>query len=250
MNFESKYIEIRQFLSVPELEFNLDKKIDGLFDSDSLKMEILSKITQFINYFSIFKNIKPFMNSVYYCIETTLDLGVESTIDFKELLVKNALMRFVQDYIEYAQLTQKRQILRLLSDSFEKLQIQPIIINLGLLLKPMYQDKAYLDGAKNTKEVEISYSLPDEIEIKIKTIIDEWLKAQVITLNNQDKIKTELSKKYEDLASAFKIIKNSDFYLKLFTEVMEMLSMRLTIISLMETISDDSFEPIPINELP
>jgi hypothetical protein len=114
----------------------------------------------------------------------------------------------------------------------------------------MYQDKAYLDGAKNTKEVEISYSLPDEIEIKIKTIIDEWLKAQVITLNNQDIIKTELSKKYEDLASAFKIIKDSDFYLKLFTEVMEMLSMRLTIISLMETISDDSFEPIPINELP
>ncbi|NVM17743.1 MAG: hypothetical protein HWN80_08500 [Candidatus Lokiarchaeota archaeon] len=246
MNFESKYIEIRQFLSVPELEFNLDKKIDALFDSDSIKREILSKITQFINYFSIFKNVKPFMNSVYYCIETTLDLGVESGSDFKELLVKNALMRFVQEYIDYAQLTQKRQILKLLSDSFDKLQIQPIIINLGLLLKPMYQDKAYLDKANNTADVEISYSLLDEIEIKIKTIIDEWLKAQVITLNNQDIIKTELGKKYEDLARNFKIIKDSDIYLKLFTEVMEMLSMRLTVISLMESISDDSFEPIPI----
>ena len=246
MNFESKYIEIREFLSIPELEFNLDKKIDGLFDSDSLKMEILSKITQFINYFSIFKNVKPFMNSVYYCIETTLDLGVESISDFKELLVKNALMRFVQDYIEYAQLTQKRQILRLLSDSFDKLQIQPLIINLGLLLKPMYQDKAYLDRANNSKDEEISYSLLDEIEVKIKTIIDEWLKVQVITLTNQDKIKTELRKKYEDLASNFKIIKDSDIYLKLFTEVMEMLSMRLAMISLMESISDDSFAPIPI----
>jgi len=246
MDFESKYIEIRQFLSVSELEYNLDKKIDELFDSDSLKMEILSKITQFINYFSIFKNVKPFMNSVYYCIETTLDIGVESVGDFKELLVKNALMRFVQEYIDYAQLTQKRQILRLLSDSFDKLQIQPIIINLGLLLRPMYQDKAYLDRANNTKDVEISYSLLDEIEIKIKTIIDEWMKAQVITLSNQDKIKTELRKKYEDLASNFKIIKDSDIYLKLFTEVMEMLSMRLTMISLMGTISDDSLAPIPI----
>ncbi|MCK4384181.1 MAG: hypothetical protein KAW66_12855 [Candidatus Lokiarchaeota archaeon] len=246
MDFESKYIEIRQFLSVSELEFNLDKKIDELFDSDNLKMEILSKITQFINYFSIFKNVKPFMNSVYYCIETTLDIGVESVGDFKELLVKNALMRFVQEYIDYAQLTQKRQVLRLLSDSFEKLQIQPIIINLGLLLRPMYQDKAYLDRANNTKDVKISYSLLDDIEIKIKTIIDEWMKAQVITLSNQDKIKTELRNKYEDLASNFKITKDSDIYLKLFTEVMEMLSMRLTMISLMGTISDDSLAPIPI----
>ena len=246
MDFESKYIEIRQFLSVSELEFNLDKKIDELFDSDNLKMEILSKITQFINYFSIFKNVKPFMNSVYYCIETTLDIGVESIGDFKELLVKNALMRFVQEYIDYAQLTQKRQVLRLLSDSFEKLQIQPIIINLGLLLRPMYQDKAYLDRANNTKDVKISYSLLDDIEIKIKTIIDEWMKAQVITLSNQDKIKTELRNKYEDLASNFKITKDSDIYLKLFTEVMEMLSMRLTMISLMGAISDDSLAPIPI----
>jgi len=246
MDFESKYIEIRQFLSISELEFNLDKKIDELFDSDNLKMEILSKITQFISYFSIFKNIKPFMNSVYYCIEITLDIGTESVSDFKELLVKNALMRFVQEYIDYAQLTQKRQILKLFSDSFDKLQIQPLIINLGLLLKPMYQDKAYLDRANNTKDVEISYSLVDEIEIKIKTIIDEWMKAQVITLSNQDKIKTELRKKYEDLASNFKIIKDSDIYLKLFTEVMEMLSMRLTMISLMGSISDDSLIPIPI----
>jgi len=246
MDFEPKYIEIRQFLSVSELDFNLDKKIDEIFDSDNRKMEILSKITQFINYFSIFKNVKPFMNSVYCCIESTLDIGAVSVSDFNELLVKNALMRFVQEYIDYSQLTQKRQILKLLSDSLEKLQIQPIIINLGLLLKPMYQDKAYLDRISNTKDVEISYSLPDEIEIKIKTIIDHWMKAQVITLNNQDKIKTELRKKYEDLANNYNIIKDSDIYLKIYTEVMEMLSMRLTMISLMGAISDDSFEPIPI----
>ncbi len=247
MDLESKYFEIRQFLSISELEFNLDKKIDEFFDSDSLKMEILSKITQFIYYFSIFKNIKPFMNSVYFCIETTLDIGVESVSDFKELLVKNALMRFVQEYVDYAQLTQKRHVMKLLSDSFDKLQIQPLIINLGLLLKPMYQDQAYLDRKNKTKEVEISYSLLDKIEIKIKTIIDEWLKGQVITLNNQDKIRLELSKKYENLASNFKIIKVSDIYKKLFTEVMEMLSLRLTMISLVESISSDSFEPIPIN---
>ncbi|MHA1240682.1 MAG: hypothetical protein ACTSQU_07785 [Promethearchaeota archaeon] len=246
MDFESRYSEIRQFLSISELEFNLDKKIDELFDSDSLKMEILSNITQFIYYFSLFKNVKPFMNSVYYCIETTLEIRAESVSDFKELLVKNALMRFVQEYIDYSQLTQKRQVMKFLSDSFEKLQIQPIIINLGLLLKPMYQDKAYLDRANKTKEEKIYYSLLTENEIEIKTIIDEWLKVQVITLNNQDEIKTELGKKYDDLMIKFKIIKSSEIYKKLFNEIMEMLSMRLTLISLTESISDDSFEPIPI----
>ncbi len=246
MDFESKYVEIRQFLSISELEFNLDEKIDEFFDSDSLKMEILSIITQFIYYFSIFKSIKPFMNSVYYCIENTLDLRVESVSDFKELLVKNALMKFVQEYTNYAQLTQKRQVMKLLLDSFEKLQIQPIIINLGLLLKPMYQDKDYLDRTNKNKEVKISYSLLNESEIKIKTTIDEWLKVQALALNNQDEVRTELRKKYEDLASNFNIIKGSDIYNKLFKEIMEMLSMRLTMISLMESISDDSFEPIPI----
>jgi hypothetical protein len=224
----------------------LDKKIDELFDSDSLKIEILSNITQFIYYFSLFKNVKPFMNSVYYCIETTLEIRAESVSDFKELLVKNALMRFVQEYIDYSQLTQKRQVMKFLSDSFEKLQIQPIIINLGLLLKPMYQDKAYLDRANKTKEEKIYYSLLTENEIEIKTIIDEWLKVQVITLNNQDEIKTELGKKYDDLMINFNIIKSSEIYKKLFKEIMEMLSMRLTLISLTESISDDSFEPIPI----
>jgi len=246
MDFESKYVEIRQFLSISELEFNLDKKIDEFFDSDSLKMEILSKITQFIYYFSIFKSIKPFMNSVYYCIENTLDLRVESVSDFTELLVKNALMKFVQEYTNYAQLTQKRQVMKLLSDSFEKLQIQPLIINLGLLLKPMYQDKDYLDRTNKNKDVKISYSLLNESEIKIKTIIDNWLKVKALALNNQDEVRTELGKKYDDLASNFNIIKGSDIYNKLFKEIMEMLSMRFTMISLMESISDDSFEPIPI----
>ena len=166
MDLGSKYFEIKQFLSISDEKFNLDQKIENNFDSDNLKIEILGKIVQFIYYFSMFKNIKPFMISVYNCIESTLDLRTESVNDFKELLIKNALMRFIQDYVDYAQLTQKKQILRLFSDSLDKLQIQPLIINLGLLLKPMYQDQEYLDRANKFQEVEISYSLKDGIEIE------------------------------------------------------------------------------------
>ena len=246
MDLGSKYFEIKQFLSISDEEFNLDQKIENNFDSDDLKIEILGKIVQFIYYFSMFKNIKPFMNSVYNCIDSTLDLRTESINDFKELLIKNALMRFIEDYVDYAQLTQKKQILKLFSDSLDKLQIQPLIINLGLLLKPMYQDQEYLDRANKIQEVEISYSLNEEIEIEIKDAIDNWIKSQIVNLDNQDNLKTNLKNKYDALATEFHITKGSEVYKKLSTEVMEMLSMKLTIISLMDSMSEESFEPIPI----
>ena len=132
------------------------------------------------------------------------------------------------------------------SDSLDKLQIQPLIINLGLLLKPMYQDQEYLDRANKFQEVEISYSLNDEIEIKLKDAIDKWLKTQIINLDNQGSLKTNLKDRYDTLATEFRITKGSEFYQKLSTEVMEMLSMKFTMISLMDSMSDESFEPIPI----
>jgi len=246
MDLDLKYSEIKRYLSLPDDAFNLEQLLNKYYNKEADRIEILGSISYFIQYFSIFKTVKPFMKSVYFCIENTVEMEIESLTDFKELLIKNSLMRFVQEYIDYAQLTQKRQILKLLSDSLDKLQIQPIMINLGLLLKPMYQDQEYLDRATKFQEVEISYSLNDEIEIKLKDAIDKWLKTQIINLDNQGSLKTNLKDRYDTLATEFRITKGSEFYQKLSTEVMEMLSMKLTMISLMDSMSDESFEPIPI----
>ena len=53
----------------------------------------------------------------------------------------------------------------------------------------MYQDQEYIDRANKFQEVEISYSLNDEIEVKLKDAIDKWLKTQTINLDNQDSLK-------------------------------------------------------------
>ncbi|MFX1590109.1 MAG: hypothetical protein ACFFC1_18370 [Promethearchaeota archaeon] len=246
MVFESKYSDIKTFLSISDNSFNLKQKINFCFDSNNVKEEILGKIVQFIYYFSMFKNIKPFMNAVYNCIEKTLDLEIESINDFQELLIKNALLNFIQDYINYAKLTQKRQILKLLSDSLDKLQIQPLIINLGLLLKPMYQDQEYLDNLKYIEEVEIRYAKDDELGIQIKDQIDNWLKTQKLELDFQENLKLLLKRKYDEIISKYNIDRTSNYYKKLLTEVMEMLTMKLTMISLMDSVSEESFEPIPI----
>jgi hypothetical protein len=173
-------------------------------------------------------------------------METESISDFKELLIKNSLMTFVQEYNDYAKLTQKRQILKLLSDSLDKLQIQPIIINLGLFLRLMYQDQDYLDRKEIKKAEEITYLLSEDIEIKIKAKIDYWLKSQIIKLDNQNDLREELQHKYDLLAKEYHLVKNSKTYQNLSIEVMEMLTMRLTMLSLMESVSNESFEPIPI----
>lgn len=246
MDLESKLFEIKAYLSISEEDFNLRNKIDNYFDSDDTKIEILSKIILFIYNFSMFKKIQPFMHSVYNCIEKTLELKIETINDFNELLIKNTIMHFIQHYIDYAQLTQKRQILKLLSDSLDRLQIQPLIINLGLLLKPMYQDQNYLDQLKYIEEVEITYDSKDQIEIQIKSSVDNWFSSQQIDLDNQNELKSQLKEYYNELAKNYNLSIESDNYQRILGEIMEMLTMKLTMVSLMDSMADESFEPIPI----
>lgn len=246
MDLESRYSEIKTFLSIPDEDFELKQKINNFFESNDYKIEIISKITNFIYYFSMFKNVKPFMHSVYKCIINTLDLNIESINDFNELLIKNSIMNFVQDYINYAQLNQKRQILKLLSDSLDRLQLQPLIINLGILLKPMYQDQEYQNKVKDLKEVEVTYDFNDEIPFYIKRSIDNWLKDRIIDLDNQELIRNLLVTEFEHLTNKYNILTNSETYEKLYRDVMEMFNMKLTLISLMESFPEDSFQSISI----
>jgi hypothetical protein len=246
MDLKSRYIDIRNYLSVPEEDFKLESQLNTNYEMESKKSEVLGIITQFINYFSLFREIQPFMLSVYNCVAKTIELKTDSINDFNELLIKNTLMIFIQEYIDYAHLSQKRQVLRFLSDSLEKLQIQPLIINLGLLLKPMYQDQDYIKKINDLKEIEVSYTLNESIEKDIKNSIDKWLKAQEINLNEQLILREKLRREFKTITQEFKISRDSEIYKRLFVEVMEMLSLKLTMISLNESMSDESLEPIPI----
>ncbi len=248
MNLSSVYSDIKQFLSISDENFDLEKTINLYFKSepDENKLELLADILSFINYFSMFKEIKPFMNSLYNCINNTIEFTTDSMKDFEELLIKNSILHFVQEYIDYSQLTHKRKILRFLSDSLEKLQVQPLIINLGLLLKPMYQDREYLDHLDKIKETEVTYILDNEAEIQIKEQIDNWLKSRNINLDNQEQVKEHLKHEFDGLIFKYNIKQSNEIYKRLQMEILEMLSMKLALISLTILTSDDSLEPIPI----
>ncbi len=248
MNLSSVYSDIKQFLSISDDNFDLEKTVNLYFKSepDENKLELLADILSFINYFSMFKEIKPFMNSLYNCINNSIEFTTDSMKDYEELLSKNSILHFVQEYIDYSQLTYKRKILKFLSDSLEKLQIQPLIINLGLLLKPMYQDREYVDYLDKIKETEVTYILDNEAEIQIKEQIDNWLKSRNINLDNQEQVKEHLKHEFDSLILKYNINQNNEIYKRLQMDILEMFSMKLALISLTIFTSDDSLEPIPI----
>ncbi|MDX1797537.1 MAG: hypothetical protein R3255_02700 [Candidatus Lokiarchaeia archaeon] len=248
MDLSSLYSEVKQLLSIPDKNIDLEETINQYYktEPDENKLEILGDILSFINKFSMFSDIKPFMNSLYTCINNTLEIKPESIFDFEELLMKNSIMHFINEYINYSKITQKDQVLEFLTGSLEKLKKQPLITNLGLLLKPMYQDQKYLDDLENLKEFEVEYHSNNNVDLKIKQQIDKWLATQVIDLNNQDELKYNLQKEFQNLISKHNLGNNSEKTKKLEIDVLEMLAMRLTMKSFMEHMQEDSFKPIPI----
>jgi len=248
VDFSSVYSEIKQLLSLSDERFDLEVYIDRHFSAEpeENKLEIIGDILHFINKFTMFKDIKPFMNSLYTCITKTLEIKLDSIYDFEELLIKNAIIHFVQEHINYSKISQENQVLEYLTDSLEKLEIQPLITNLGLLIKPMYLDQNYVSNLNNLQEVEVNYNLTNGTEIQIKSKIDNWLKKQEIDLDKQKELQEKLSEELDRLFNKYNISKNSEKSKKLQLEAVEMLNMKLTMLSLMEQFSDDSYEPIPI----
>ena len=248
MNLSSVYSEIKQFLSIADENFDLEKIINHFFNTepDENKLEIVGDILNFVNKFSMFQDIKPFMGSLYKCITNTLEIKPDSIYDFEDLLVKNAIMHFVQEHINYSKLTQKDQVLKYLTDSLEKLETQPLIMNLGILLKPMYKDHEYLSSIKRIEEIEVSYNVINNSELQVKTEIDSWLKAQDINLESQEELTARLTKELDRLFSKYNISITSEESKKLNLEAREMLNLKLTMLSLMDQIADESIEPIPI----
>jgi len=234
VNLSSVYSEIKNLLSITDENFDLEKVINHFFNTepDENKLEIVGDILNFVNKFSMFQDI--------------LEIKPDSIYDFEDLLAKNAIMHFVQEHINYSKLTQKDQVLKYLTDSLEKLETQPLIMNLGILLKPMYKDHEYLNSIKRIEEIEVSYNVINNSELHVKTEIDSWLKAQDINLESQEELTARLTKELDRLFSKYTIPITSEESKKLNLEAREMLNLKLTMLSLMDQIADESIEPIPI----
>ncbi|MBY9005623.1 MAG: hypothetical protein KGD63_02595 [Candidatus Lokiarchaeota archaeon] len=246
MSLSFNFDQIKWFLSLPESNKDLETFFSEWNTSIEFQQQIIDKLLSYINHFTMFRDIKPMMNSVFIIIKKTLEFKPDIIKEFEQLLIKNTLMRFIQEYITYSKISAKEQVLNYLTQSLQKLKLQPLIINLGLLIKPMYKDEEYLKKIKGFEEVEVSYILNSNQEVEIKKAIDIWIETQNITLNDQNNLKIRLKSVYDDLINNCDLSSNSELCNKLWLEVMEMLNLKLAVLSLMESIQGEGIEPVGI----
>ena len=163
-------------------------------------------------------------------------------------LASTSSLIILSEFLQYSKMNQNDSVLNYLAESLEKLQIQPMILNLGLMLKPMYNDHDYISSLTNIEDEEIIYVKNNLNEIKIKKRIDAWLENQILDLNRQDEIRNNLILEFDkiNMTDQRHISRVSEDYKKLLSEVLEMLALKLTVLSLMESIPEESFEPLPI----
>ena len=89
MDTSFKLSEIKDYLSISDDRFDLNQTINAWCDEK--KLIVLNKVLNFINNFSMFRDSKPFMNSVYICVKKTLEIEADID-DYDELLIKNSII--------------------------------------------------------------------------------------------------------------------------------------------------------------
>ena len=260
---EYKLLEIQAFLSIPDEKFRLNEVLQRNFHSVQIQSIILNRITNYLYKFQLFKDIAPFMDVVYKHLYGTLEVNIANLDDFEYILIKTTLTGFVQDYVNFLNVHDKDTVYDFLTQSFGKLGIEALIINLGLLLKPFYQEQAILAESRTievepeaeveevklaeiAEEIEEVQILVDNSTMLIKEAVNDWISSQKLDLDNQTELREKLTIFFDDMAEIYDIEKNSDIYNMLLMEVNEMLSLQLTVISLMDSFSDTSFRPVPI----
>jgi len=238
--------KLKQYLSIPEDNTELEAIFDERGYNLGFKISLLESMYQFIQHFEMFKEITPFMKSVFITLKKSLEFETKSVADFEEVLIKNTIMRFIQEYITYSKISQQETVLNVLTESIGKLKLKPMIINLGLLIKPLYGDEEYVEKIEDYEEVEVTYVLNSEEEIQIKRSIDKWLETQEISLKNQELLEKRLKIKFNELINSSGLSEDSENYQKLWKEVLEMLKMKLTVVSLMASLPEEELKPVGI----
>lgn len=246
-NFSELVKNINVFLDLPADSSDISRKISHNFTSSPDQLKVAENIYQFIKYFDMFRNLKELLKVIKQVILANFDI-CENASDFQELLIKSILLRITEIYIDYAKFTDKEKILKTLSQSLEVLAPSALIINLGLMVKPIFTDTAYIEKSKQEESIEMTPVIDSsETALKIKSEIDKWIKAQSINIDQQDLLKGKLESEIDRIATKYGLNKTDPHYNRVRNECNEMLNMQLTAMSLIMDLGDEDLSPQPIH---
>ncbi len=242
MSFSDLFTFFDERAKTEEIGHSVEESFRDIKDRETC----IAVVAEFVRYFALFQGLKPLRAEVHRCIIEAVKMA-EKVLDLGELLQKSILLRLVEIYIENAGLGQKEKILNILSTSLETLAPGPLFLNLGLLVRPIFQQEGYQRTQEAHEEREIVYSVEyrtiSNSDLEIKQVMDKWIKAQRIDLDSQEKMKRALEAKFQEECGRRGVPARDD----LLFQVQEMLNMQLTIASLQMSLGEEDLGPIPIH---
>src|SRR5271157_2158063 len=156
----------------------------------------------------MFKSLKALLALLKEVIIGSFDI-IENPGEFAETLKNSVLLRIMEIYIDYAQFSDKDKMLKTFSQSFELLAPSALIINLGVIIKPVFTDPNYIEKQKTEEVYSVEKIDTSTIALKIKAEADRWIKAQMLMVDEQDMIREQLKTHINQFAAQFKLSSNA-----------------------------------------
>jgi len=226
------------------------KKIESINVKNLDINKILNQTDKFIDGFGVYLKNPEIQQHILKIIFTSYEI-CEDLDDLMDIFLKTMIVRLIELYLTYAKIneTAKDSVLNILGTSFGRLDPKAQILNVCILVDPIFKSKEYIADKSKLEEEEIVYKeIPSisNIEREIKLEIDNWIKSVYIDLNKQDELIEKLKVHCKNIAKIKQLNINSNEYIALENECIEMLRMQITSIALISELEDENLMPIPI----
>ncbi|MHA1339997.1 MAG: hypothetical protein ACTSRZ_10410 [Promethearchaeota archaeon] len=212
---------------------------------------VINDTNDFLDGFSFYLNDNEFKEHILKIITISYEI-CEDLNDLKSLFLKTMIVRLIEIYLNYAKINEsaKETVLDVLGKSFGKLDPKAQILNVCLLVDPIFKSKDYIADKAKLEEKEVEYKeIPEisDIEKQIKAEVDNWIQKKHIDLAKQNELFSELRNFCKSIAQTKGIDISTEEYQQLEDKCVEMLRMQITSIALLSELEEEDLNPIPIN---
>ena len=244
-DFQAGIEQIHTILGISLDGSQLVANLQERFSDPGKQQKIVEHMKDFLRYFDMFKGITALFQELTDILKGSFEI-CEKVEDYPDLLMKSILLRIIEIYIDHSPYQDKEKILKTLAVSFEILAPSALIINLGLMAKPIFTDPEYLTGKKKDTVIEIKKVDNSALAQKLKNSIDSWIRQQNLNPEFQEQHLIDLITHFETIAAELGLNPETPEFNNLLLESQEMVNMQLTAMSLMMDFGDEDLSPQPI----
>ncbi len=237
---------IRNFLELSDKDRRISENLEEIFKDKTEIDQAIKIIGEFVNYFNLFNDLKFLKKEIVDCILGTLEICTNNK-ELMDSLLKTTLFRILEIFLDHSKIQgDKDKIIKTLSLSLEILAPSALIINLGMIAKPVFQDEDYqAQKALEAEEIEkIDHSV---IADAIKAEVSNWIEMQQLNLEKQKELTDHVEIMVARLAAEQGLATETEQYYNLVLESKEMVNLKLTAMSLLMDFGDEDLSPQPLS---